>query len=71
MSVEAPVAWHLSAAFQSVGGSELRCIAALDSTTIVVGSSDNKATVWQTTAALPTEWSIVASVANGEDPGPK
>ena len=62
---EAPVAWHLSAAFQSVGGSELRCIAALDSTTIVVGSSDNKATVWQTTAALPSEWSIVASVANG------
>ena len=33
---EAPVAWHLSAAFQSAGGSELRCIEALDSTTIVV-----------------------------------
>ena len=33
---EAPVAWHLSAAFQSAGGSELRCIAALDSTTIVL-----------------------------------
>ena len=62
MEVESS-AWHLAAAFG--GGAEARCVAALDDDCIVVGGSDNKATVWQRSATLGSEWSVIASCANG------
>jgi WD40 repeat protein len=55
--------WHLAAAFGV--GAEARCVATLDDDNVVVGGSDNKATVWQRSATSGSEWSVVASCANG------